>query len=58
MLAWGHGGQYSYIVPSLELVVVTTATSQSLGTGAGQQMAAIANLISSRILPAVMPSGS
>ena len=57
-LAWGHGGQYVYVVPSLELVVVTTATWQGLGTGAGQQMAAIADLISNRIFPSVAPSGS
>ena len=58
ILAWGHGGQYIYVVPSLELVIVTTATWQGLGTGAGQQMAAIADLISSRIVPSVAPSGS
>jgi CubicO group peptidase (beta-lactamase class C family) len=57
-LAWGHGGQYVYVVPALELVVVTTATWQGLGTGAGQQMAAIADLISNRIVPSVAVSGS
>jgi CubicO group peptidase (beta-lactamase class C family) len=58
VLAWGHGGQYTYVVPSLEVVVVTTATWQRLGTGAGPQMAAIADLISNRIVPAVVPTES
>jgi CubicO group peptidase (beta-lactamase class C family) len=58
VLAWGYGGQYVYVVPTLELVVVTTATWQGLGTGAGPQVAAIADLITSRIVPAVPPIGS
>jgi CubicO group peptidase (beta-lactamase class C family) len=58
VLAWGHGGQYICVVPSLELVVVTTATWQGLGTGAGPQMAAIADLISNRIVSAVVPTES
>lgn len=57
VLAWGHGGQYVYVVPALELVVVTTATWQGLGTGAGPQMAAIADLITNRIVPAVGATG-
>jgi CubicO group peptidase (beta-lactamase class C family) len=32
----------AFVVPGLELVVVTTATWEGLGTGAGPQMAAIA----------------
>jgi CubicO group peptidase (beta-lactamase class C family) len=57
-LAWGYGGQYVYVVPALELVVVTTATWQGLGMTAGSQMAAIADLITDRIVPAVRPIGS
>lgn len=58
LLAWGYGGQYVYVVPALELVVVTTATWQGLGMTAGSQMAAIADLITDRIVPAVRPIGS
>jgi CubicO group peptidase (beta-lactamase class C family) len=58
VLAWGHGGQYVYVVPPLKLVVVTTATWQGLGAGAGPQMAAIADLITDRIVPAARPTGS
>jgi CubicO group peptidase (beta-lactamase class C family) len=53
VLAWGYGGQLVCIVPDLDLVVVTTATWQGLGTGAGPQTAAIAGLIVNGILPAV-----
>jgi CubicO group peptidase (beta-lactamase class C family) len=53
VLAWGCGGQLVYIVPDLDLVVVTTATWQGLGTGAQAQTTAIAGLIVNGILPAV-----
>jgi len=53
VLAWGYGGQFVYIVPDLDLVVVTTATWQGLGAGAGAQTAAIADLIVNAITRAV-----
>ena len=53
VLGWGYGGQLVYIVPGLDLVVVTTARWQGLGGGVGQQTTAIANLIVDRITPAV-----
>lgn len=52
-LAWGYGGQLVCIVPGLDLVVVTTATWQGLGSGAGPQAVAIADLIATGILPAI-----
>ncbi|HEU4587876.1 MAG TPA: serine hydrolase [Gemmatimonadales bacterium] len=45
VLGWGHGGQFIYVVPDLDLVVVTTATWQGLGANARAQETAIANLI-------------
>ena len=45
VLAWGYGGQLVWMVPDLDLVVVTTATWQGLGSGAGSQAAAIAGLV-------------
>jgi CubicO group peptidase (beta-lactamase class C family) len=53
VLGWGYGGQLMYIMPGLDLVVVTTARWQGIGGAAGQQTAAIANLIVNRITPAV-----
>ena len=57
VLGWGYGGQLVYIVPGLDLVVVTTARWQGLGGGVGQQTTAIANLIVDRITPAVHSAG-
>jgi len=45
VLAWGYGGQFVWIVPDLGLVVVTTATWQGLGSGAGSQAATIAGTV-------------
>jgi len=53
VLAWGYGGQFVYIVPDLDLVLVATATWQGLGGGAGAQAAGIANLIVNEIMLAV-----
>jgi len=41
------------IVPSLDLVVVTTARWQGIGGAVGPQTTAIGNLIAAGILPAV-----
>ena len=30
IFAWGHGGQFAYVVPSLDLVVVATTQWQGL----------------------------
>jgi len=53
VLGWGYGGQLMYIVPGLDLVVLTTARWQGIGGAVGEQTAAIANLIVNRITPAV-----
>jgi len=53
VLAWGYGGQLIWIVPDLDLVVVTTATWQGLGGAAAAQAASIAGAIVNGIMPAV-----
>jgi CubicO group peptidase (beta-lactamase class C family) len=53
LLAWGYGGQFIWVVPDLDLVVVTTATWQALGGTAVAQAAAIADVIVDGITPAV-----
>ena len=38
--AWGHGGQFIYVVPSLELVVVATTEWRNLAGIAPSDLAA------------------
>ena len=52
-LAWGYGGQFIWVVPDLDLVVVTTAAWQSLGGTVTAQTSAIANVVGTEIYPAV-----
>ncbi len=53
VLAWGYGGQLIWIVPDLDLVVVSTATWQGLGGAAQTQAASIAGMIAAGIMPAI-----
>jgi CubicO group peptidase (beta-lactamase class C family) len=51
ILAWGFGGQFIAIVLELDLVVVTTADWQGLGSGARAQEDGIIRWIGDSILP-------
>lgn len=57
ILAWGYGGQFIYIVPALDLVVVTTATWQGLGDGAYPQAAAIMTVVANAVTAAAGGTG-
>ncbi len=49
--AWGYGGQYIFIVPSLELTVVTTSDPDAPSRDGGH-LRAVHNLIDEWIIPA------
>lgn len=51
-IAWGYGGQYIYIVPGSNLVVVTTAVWRGVGATHGQHEYDIMQFIRNRLLPA------
>ena len=50
--AWGYGGQFIFVVPSLELVVVTTSDPETRSREQGH-LEAIYSLLDSEIIPAV-----
>ena len=54
--ALGHGGQFIYVVPSLELVVVTTTYWKDLSSEGGPQplTESVLEIIINKILPAVI----
>jgi CubicO group peptidase (beta-lactamase class C family) len=59
--AWGYGGQFIYVVPSLDLVVVATTDWRNLASDnlTPQAMAqAVLGIIVNDILPAALPSPS
>lgn len=50
--AWGHGGQFLYVVPNLRLVVVTTS-SPSPGEGRREHQHQIRDLLEWHLVPAI-----
>ncbi len=50
--AWGYGGQFIFVVPDLEMVVVTTSTNRPENRGGGSHLRDIYELLRSEILPA------
>lgn len=50
--AWGYGGQFIFVVPDLEMVVVTTSTSRPENRGGGSHLRDIYELLRRHLLPA------
>jgi len=50
--AWGYGGQFVFIVPDLQLVVVTTSRSD-VSRERGDHLGAIYDLVEQQIIPAI-----
>ena len=50
--AWGYGGQFIFLVPDLQLVVVTTSSPQP-GRGRREHLRAIYELMEYHLIPAV-----
>ena len=50
--AWGYGGQFIFVVPKLNLVVVTTS-SPNPGDGRRTHLASLYSLVENQIIPAV-----
>ena len=51
--AWGYGGQYVFVVPGLDLVVVCTSDLNNRPAGIGDHNERIYTLLSEYVLPAV-----
>lgn len=50
--AWGYGGQFIFVVPDLEMVVVATSTNRPENRGGGSHLRDVYDLLRSGILPA------
>ena len=53
--AWGYGGQYIFVIPSRDLVVICTSSLQNRPRGIGDHNERIHNLLAEYVLPAVQP---
>jgi CubicO group peptidase (beta-lactamase class C family) len=52
VLAWGYGGQRIAVFPELDLIVVTTARWQGIGSAAPAQVEGIIGWIGGSVVPA------
>lgn len=50
--AWGYGGQFVFVVPELEMVVVATSTNRPGTRGGGSHLGDVYELLREEILPA------
>ena len=50
--AWGYGGQFIFVVPSLELVMVTTSSTQA-GTERREHLDAIYDMVALLVIPRI-----
>jgi CubicO group peptidase (beta-lactamase class C family) len=56
--AWGYGGQYVFVVPRLDLVVVCTSALQNRAGGSGDHNERLLRLLADHIIPAARGSGA
>jgi CubicO group peptidase (beta-lactamase class C family) len=55
--AWGYGGQYIFVVPRLDLVVVCTSSLRNRPTGSDAHNEQLLRLLAEHIIPAARGSG-
>lgn len=55
--AWGYGGQYLFLVPDLELIVVTTSVADG-AEGSGRHRRAIQEIVARQLVPAAIEGGA
>jgi CubicO group peptidase (beta-lactamase class C family) len=55
--AWGYGGQFIFVVPTLRIVVVTTSQSDP-SSERQEHLEAIYNLVAEDVIPAVERMGA
>jgi CubicO group peptidase (beta-lactamase class C family) len=55
--AWGYGGQYVFVVPRLDLVVVCTSALQNRPRGSGDHNEHLLRLLANHIIPAARGPG-